>query len=241
MARRLHERVRERTRASRRAAPSISRRLPLTFRAPGARSAPPRRGFACRHRRRRRRRTMPTGRPAFRTRCGAGRRAASTGADDADRRWQRIGVPPQRPRVPVVHVHGAENDARGRGWLQLPETIRHLHEQRNAALQVHHADHSTATPSTTRSRSVVVLLDGDADGGARPAAARGRISASTRYVRFASTASGGTGFDPQAFKRIDITPTGVLVNGVAGANPSGRTIAQEMRISRSATRSTGRA
>ena len=45
-------------------------------------------------------------------------------------------------------------------------------------------------------------------------------------LRWAATAC-GPAFDPTAFKRIDITPTGVLVNGVAGANPSGRTIAQE--------------
>ncbi len=66
--------------------------------------------------------------------------------------------------------------------------------------------------------------------------------ASTRYVRFASTASGGTGFDPAVFKRIDITPTGVLVNGVAGRQ-SFRTHdrAGVRRISRSSTRSTGRA
>ncbi len=46
---------------------------------------------------------------------------------------------------------------------------------------------------------------------------------SRRHVRF-----GAGSFDPQAFTRVDIKPPGILVNGVAAANPSGRTYAAEM-------------
>ena len=46
-----------------------------------------------------------------------------------------------------------------------------------------------------------------------------------KYVRYGT---GAATFDPQAFTRIDIKPSGFLVNGAAGANPSGRTYAQEM-------------
>lgn len=46
-----------------------------------------------------------------------------------------------------------------------------------------------------------------------------------KYVRYGT---GGLTFDPAAFKRIDITPAGFLINGVSGANPSGRTYAQEV-------------
>ncbi len=51
-----------------------------------------------------------------------------------------------------------------------------------------------------------------------------------KYVRYSASATTGAAFDPTAFKRVDITPlgTGVLVNGVAAANPSGRSYAQEM-------------
>ena len=47
-----------------------------------------------------------------------------------------------------------------------------------------------------------------------------------KYVRYGT---GAATFDPQAFTRIDIKSTGFLVNGVSGANPSGRTYAQEMQ------------
>ena len=47
-----------------------------------------------------------------------------------------------------------------------------------------------------------------------------------KYVRFGTLAAT---FDPKAFTRIDIKSTGFLVNGVSGANPSGRTYAQEMQ------------
>ncbi len=46
-----------------------------------------------------------------------------------------------------------------------------------------------------------------------------------RYVRYGT---GAATFDPTAFTRIDILPTGILVNGVAASNPSGRTYAEEM-------------
>jgi len=46
-----------------------------------------------------------------------------------------------------------------------------------------------------------------------------------KYVRYGT---GPSTFDPTAFTRIDITPSGFLVNGVAGANPTGRTYAAEM-------------
>ena len=47
-------------------------------------------------------------------------------------------------------------------------------------------------------------------------------STTYKYVRY-----GGGSFNPLAFTRVDIRPT-ILVNGVAAANPSGRTYAQEM-------------
>ncbi len=46
-----------------------------------------------------------------------------------------------------------------------------------------------------------------------------------KYVRYGTSA---LTFDPAAFTRVDITPTGFLVNGVSAANPSGRTYAQEI-------------
>ena len=46
-----------------------------------------------------------------------------------------------------------------------------------------------------------------------------------KYVRYGT---GAASFDPQAFTRVDIKSSGFLVNGVAAANPSGRTYAQEM-------------
>ena len=46
-----------------------------------------------------------------------------------------------------------------------------------------------------------------------------------KYVRYGT---GAATFDPQAFTRVDIKPSGFLVNGSAAANPSGRTYAQEM-------------
>ena len=54
---------------------------------------------------------------------------------------------------------------------------------------------------------------------------------STKYVRYAASASGGTGFEPTAFTRVDITPSGFRVNGApaTAVNPSGsgRTVEQE--------------
>jgi type IV pilus assembly protein PilY1 len=44
-----------------------------------------------------------------------------------------------------------------------------------------------------------------------------------KFVRY-----GTKSFDPQAFTRVDIKSTGFLVNGVAAANPSGRSYAEEM-------------
>jgi type IV pilus assembly protein PilY1 len=49
---------------------------------------------------------------------------------------------------------------------------------------------------------------------------------SFKYVRYGTDPA--RSFDPQAFTRIDIAPTGFLVNGIAAANPSGRTYAAEM-------------
>jgi type IV pilus assembly protein PilY1 len=49
--------------------------------------------------------------------------------------------------------------------------------------------------------------------------------ATYKYVRYGT---GAATFDPQAFTRVDIKPSGFLVNGAAAANPSGRTYAQEM-------------
>jgi type IV pilus assembly protein PilY1 len=46
-----------------------------------------------------------------------------------------------------------------------------------------------------------------------------------KYVRYGT---GALTFDPQAFTRVDIKPSGFLVNGVPAANPSGRTYAAEM-------------
>ena len=47
-----------------------------------------------------------------------------------------------------------------------------------------------------------------------------------KYVRYGT---GAATFDPQAFTRVDIKSTGILVNGVSATNPSGRTYAQEMQ------------
>ena len=47
-----------------------------------------------------------------------------------------------------------------------------------------------------------------------------------KYVRYGT---GASTFDPQAFTRVDIKSSGILVNGVSAANPSGRTYAQEMQ------------
>ena len=47
-----------------------------------------------------------------------------------------------------------------------------------------------------------------------------------KYVRYGT---GASTFDPLAFTRVDIKSTGILVNGVSAANPSGRTYAQEMQ------------
>ena len=49
--------------------------------------------------------------------------------------------------------------------------------------------------------------------------------ATYKYVRYGT---GAASFDPLAFTRVDIKPSGFLVNGAAAANPSGRTYAQEM-------------
>ena len=46
-----------------------------------------------------------------------------------------------------------------------------------------------------------------------------------KYVRYGT---GAATFDPQAFTRVDIKPSGFLVNGASAANPNGRTYAQEM-------------
>jgi type IV pilus assembly protein PilY1 len=46
-----------------------------------------------------------------------------------------------------------------------------------------------------------------------------------KYVRYGTLAAT---FDPKAFTRVDIKSTGILVNGVAASNPSGRTYATEM-------------
>ena len=46
-----------------------------------------------------------------------------------------------------------------------------------------------------------------------------------KYVRYGT---GAPTFDPQAFTRVDIMPSGFLVNGVAAPNPSGLTYAAEM-------------
>jgi type IV pilus assembly protein PilY1 len=46
-----------------------------------------------------------------------------------------------------------------------------------------------------------------------------------KYVRYGT---GAATFDPKAFTRVDIRPSSFMVNGVAAANPSGRTYAQEM-------------
>ena len=47
-----------------------------------------------------------------------------------------------------------------------------------------------------------------------------------KYVRYGTSPS--LTFDPTAFTRVDIRSSGFLVNGVAAANPSGRTYTQEM-------------
>jgi type IV pilus assembly protein PilY1 len=47
-----------------------------------------------------------------------------------------------------------------------------------------------------------------------------------KYVRYGTDPA--RSFDPQAFTRVDIQPSGFLVNGVAAANPTGRTYAAEM-------------
>ncbi len=47
-----------------------------------------------------------------------------------------------------------------------------------------------------------------------------------RYVRYGT---GAATFDPQAFTRVDIQPSGFLVNGIVAPNPSGRTYAEEMQ------------
>ena len=46
-----------------------------------------------------------------------------------------------------------------------------------------------------------------------------------RYVRYGTATAT---FDPTAFTRVDLLSSGILVNGVAASNPSGRTYAQEM-------------
>ncbi len=51
-------------------------------------------------------------------------------------------------------------------------------------------------------------------------------STSRKYVRYGTSSS--LTFDPTAFTRVDILSSGILVNGVAASNPSGRTYAQEM-------------
>jgi type IV pilus assembly protein PilY1 len=55
---------------------------------------------------------------------------------------------------------------------------------------------------------------------------RAKPDTTFKYVRYGTSAT--LALDPQAFTRVDITPTGFLVNGVAAANPSGRTYADEM-------------
>ena len=58
-----------------------------------------------------------------------------------------------------------------------------------------------------------------------------RDAVTYKYVRYSSSATTGPAFDPTSFTRVDITPplvAGVLVNGKAAANPSGRSYAQEM-------------
>ena len=68
---------------------------------------------------------------------------------------------PQWPRLPVIHVCGTDNDAPGRGRLQLPEQRRHLYEHRIAALQVHHADHCLRLSLLLHDHQRMVLLDGN--------------------------------------------------------------------------------
>jgi len=65
----------------------------------------------------------------------------------------------------------------------------------------------------------------DANGWGTSPCASSWDSTTYKYVRYGT---GASTFDPAAFTRVDITPTGFLVNGVSAPNPSGRSYAGEM-------------
>jgi type IV pilus assembly protein PilY1 len=77
--------------------------------------------------------------------------------------------------------------------------------------------------------SYVWFCDGvDAGGWGTGNCGRRQDPALYKYVRYSASDTSGPGFVPTAFTRVDIMPSGFLVNGVAAANPSGRSYALEM-------------
>ncbi len=72
-----------------------------------------------------------------------------------DRRRQRLGMPPQRTRLSRRFTSATPiTTPADNGGLQLPQQFGHLHQLRNAAVQVHHADHGLRlSVSTTRFRT----------------------------------------------------------------------------------------
>ncbi len=140
----------------------------------------------------------------------------------ADRRFQRLGVPPQRS---CLHRgdHQRKHDAGDRRGYNYP----------NASVTCSGTEKCkfvndfilNGSPYYYTISQVQFCSAKDAAGwGTSPCTSQWDPT-TYKYVRYGTGA--GT-FDPQAFKRVDIKSSGFLVNGSAAANPSGRTYAQEM-------------
>ena len=138
-----------------------------------------------------------------------------TGPDDrreADGRRQRIGVPPQRPRLQRASTVERQHDAGDRRRLQLPE-------QRRRHVRGHARSASSSTAFTVNGNPYYYTISQVQFCSAKDAAGWGTTPCVSqwdpttyKYVRYGT---GAATFDPQAFTRVDIKPAGFLVNGVA--------------------------
>ncbi len=173
--------------------------------------------------------------------------AALTRGGSGDGLWRRLEVPPQRSSLCRLHgIHrpvdrlDRAGDRRG---LQLPQRHR---MSRPGSIRLAQARPKTASSSTRCDghRQSVLLHDLQGPvllepGGRRLRnVARARTSGTRQRLQVRPLRHRpGQAFDPQAFTRVDIKPTGFLVNGVPAANPTAAPTRRKWPTSPSGTRS----
>ena len=127
-----------------------------------------------------------------------------TAPGEADRRRQRLGVPPQRPHLQRRDGE-RKHDAGDRRRLQLPEHVGHVLGAREVQVR-QPASRSTAHPYYYTISQVQFCSAKDAAGwGTSPCVSQWDPT-TYKYVRYGT---GAATFDPQAFTRVDIKSVGV--------------------------------